>query len=189
MDEHIRLVKRQIAWLSGQISRYAPGQPRFRADMVAMYERLLVEHQNLLSFLEGLQTGGPTSARRADADSVTDTHSNGTDDLSDLPEELLKELSGTSKADADPLVQIINDHGGSATLDQILIGLYRKYGQIGKRTITANRLYRLSKRGFVWVLPGKKGIYATKPPDQEQEMNPQTSLFSRHSPTAEGATR
>jgi hypothetical protein len=166
MDEHIRLVKRQIAWLTDQVIRYNPGHPRYRADLVEMYQRLLSEHRALLSFLEGLdQKGTPPQEEPASATSpsMANTHVNGADDLSDLPEELLKELSGNSRGEVDHLVQIINDRGGSASLDQILVDLYRKYGQVGKRTITANKLYRLSKRGLVWVLPGKKGIYATKP--------------------------
>lgn len=86
------------------------------------------------------------------------------DDLADLPPELLAELSGGAKGESDPLIQIINKHGGTASLDQILINLYRDYGEVGKRTLVGNKLYRLGRRKLVWSVPGRKGIYTTTKP-------------------------
>jgi hypothetical protein len=85
------------------------------------------------------------------------------DDLSDLPPELLKELSDSFKGETDPLIAIINDRGGTASIDEILVDLYRKYGEIGKRPIISNKLYRFSRRGLCAAMPGKKGIYTTDP--------------------------
>jgi hypothetical protein len=50
--------------------------------------------------------------------------------ISDLPRELVKELSeeATRKV-AHPLIEIIDGRGGTATLDEILIDLDRKYSQ------------------------------------------------------------
>lgn len=165
MDQHIALVKRQIAWLVDQTTRYTPGQSRYRADLVAMYERLLTEHRDLLSFLESLRLSG--MAAPAPASPQEDAGRKTTsDDLSDLPEELLSELSGrAAKGSNDPLVQIIADRGGIANIDEILIDLYRKHHQIGKRVLIQNKLYRLSKQGSVWTMPGRKGVYTTKPPE------------------------
>ncbi len=88
------------------------------------------------------------------------------DDLSDLPTELLNELSGRAvKGENDPLVQIIIDRGGTATIDEILIDLYRKHGQIGKRILVQNKLYRLSKHGAIWPTTGRKGVYTITPPE------------------------
>lgn len=86
------------------------------------------------------------------------------DDLSDLPPELLKELSDSAKGESDPLIKVIEGRGGTATLDEILIDLYRKYKEIGKRPIVSNKLYRLSRRGLCWSVPGKKGTYTTIKP-------------------------
>src|SRR6202023_556331 len=66
-------------------------------------------------------------------------------DLSDLPPELLAELSDNVKGEQDVIIQIINDRGGVATIDEILIDLYRKHQEIGKRAVISNKLYRLSK--------------------------------------------
>lgn len=85
----------------------------------------------------------------------------------DLPPELLKELSVT-KADAleDQLVTVISAYGGTASLDQILVGLYRKFGVQQKRRFLQNKLYRMS---MIWSVPSKKGIYTTEPPKEPSE--------------------
>jgi hypothetical protein len=164
MDQHIRLVKAQIAWLQGQIARYTPDHPRYKPEQVALYRRLVAEHQQLLAFLDSLipsEGRAPSSA----PDTVTSPIPAQSDDLSDLPEELLSQLSGKSQGASDPLLQIIDDRGGTANLDEILIDLYRKHRQIGKRVLVQNKLYRLSKQGVVWGVPGRKGVYTTKPPE------------------------
>jgi hypothetical protein len=86
------------------------------------------------------------------------------DDLSDLPPELLKELSDSAKGEKDVVLKIIDDRGGTATLDEILIDLWRKHKEIGKRPIVANKLYRLGRRHLVWTVGGKKGVYTTIKP-------------------------
>jgi hypothetical protein len=164
IDQHIQLVKSQIAWLSSQIDRFSPGHPRYRPEQIALYERLASQHQELLKFLEDLTSQGePSGDRAAFLGVVRDQN----DDLSDLPKELLAELSDkTTRGSVDPIAQVIADRGGTATLDEILIDLYRKHGQVSKRTLLANKLYRLSRQGVVWSLPGKKGVYTTSDPDQ-----------------------
>lgn len=89
----------------------------------------------------------------------------GEDDLSDLPPELLKELSDSAKGEKDLLIKLIDERGGTATLDEILIDLWRKHKEIGKRPIIANRLYRLGRRKLVWAASGKKGVYTTIKPE------------------------
>ena len=102
------------------------------------------------------------------------------DDLSDLPPELLAELSERVKSETDPIIKIINDRGGTATLDEILIDLYRKHGELAKRTITNNKLNRLSRRSMVWSVPGKKGVYST---------TGKRELFKRTTPTNADTSR
>lgn len=82
----------------------------------------------------------------------------------DLPPELLEELS-ISKGDEleDQLVTVINAYGGEATLDQILVGLYRKFKVTQKRRFLQNKLYRMT---MVWSVDGKKGVYTTTEPEE-----------------------
>jgi hypothetical protein len=166
MEQHVRLVKSQIAWLQSQIARFTPDHPRYRPEQVALYQRLVIEHRELLALLESLLIShGTASVAFPPLPSPAPTDQRH-DDLSDLPEELLSELSGrTAKGESDPLVRIIADRGGTANIDEILIDLFRKHGQIGKRTLIQNKLYRLSKQGSVWPTPGRKGVYTTKAPE------------------------
>ena len=87
--------------------------------------------------------------------------------IHDLPGEVLDELSiATSNTIDDQLVTVVNAYGGTATLDQILVGLYRKFKVFQKRRFLQNKLYRMP---MVWSLPGKKGVYTTEQPEEEPE--------------------
>src|ERR1043166_718333 len=91
-------------------------------------------------------------------------------DLADLPPELLSELSGShadargtvpappperlrewSGSHADPLeaqiMAVLRDGGGPADLDQLLIGLYRKFETVQKRRFLQNKLWRMVRKG------------------------------------------
>ena len=82
--------------------------------------------------------------------------------IHDLPPELLEELS-VAKTDEleDQLVTVIRAYGDEASLDQILVGLYRKFKVTQKRRFLQNKLYRMET---VWGVPGKKGVYTTTEP-------------------------
>ena len=91
-------------------------------------------------------------------------------DIHDLPGEVLDELSiATSDTIDDQLVTVINAYGGTATLDQILVGLYRKFKVAQKRRFLQNKLYRMP---MVWSVPGKKGVYTTEPPEEQSQADP-----------------
>ncbi|WP_420859880.1 hypothetical protein [Marivivens marinus] len=78
----------------------------------------------------------------------------------DLPQELRNELS-VAKTDEleDQIVTVINAYGGEASLDQVLVGLYRKFKVIQKRRFVQNKLYRME---MVWSVEGRKGVYTTQ---------------------------
>lgn len=86
--------------------------------------------------------------------------------IHDLPQELLDELSVTKTDELeDQLVTVVNAHDGQADLDQLLVGLYRKFGVKQKRRFLQNKLYRMAKNDLIWVVPGRKGVYSTKEPE------------------------
>ena len=129
--------------------------PRFRADddkaRAAAHAGVLEDAAVELKRLKGLTTALPPE--------IGNIH--------DLPQELLDELSiATADEIEDQLVTVINAYGGTATLDQILVGLYRKFRVAQKRRFLQNKLYRMS---MVWTIPGKKGVYTTEEPEPEEE--------------------
>jgi hypothetical protein len=191
MTNFVILVKGQVEYFDRQIARFGPNHPRYDAHKIQKYQQLKREFEELLAYLveaarayensplglwrqrfddgerapepwtepfpalpaEVAQPPASAPARHAVSDG---------DDLSDLPPELLEQLSrSVVDGETDPVLKIIKDHGGVATLDEILIDLFRKYKQIGKRPILANKLYRFTKRELVWPVEGKKGTYTT----------------------------
>ena len=88
----------------------------------------------------------------------------------DLPSELREELSITKSDELeDQLVTVINAYGGAASLDQILVGLYRKFGVKQKRRLVQNKLYRMT---MVWSVPRKKGVYTIEQPEDDPNDDP-----------------
>ena len=100
----------------------------------------------------------------------------------DLPQELRNELS-VAKTDEleDQIVTVINAYGGEASLDQVLVGLFRKFEVVQKRRFVQNKLYRMD---MVWGVSGKKGIYTTKKPALETMADQITTFGGRKTPVS-----
>jgi hypothetical protein len=85
-------------------------------------------------------------------------------DLEGLPPELISELS---ISDLDKLaftvMSVIDDEGGIASLDRILIGLWRKTKEVHKKTVLQPKLYRMMQKKMIFPVPSKKGVYSTSP--------------------------
>lgn len=90
------------------------------------------------------------------------------EEVEGLPEELMNELkvSDADKAEFN-IIALIDEAGGVTTLDRILVALYRQSGEIVKRANLNARLYRMSQKDLVYGVPGKKGVYSTKPLTEE----------------------
>ena len=147
MSEHVESVKRVAAYLR-PIAEKRRGTEL--GDELASYAEALDAAADHLVALEGL-----TSALPPDLGNIHD-----------LPQELLEELS-VSKTDEleDQIVTVINAYGGEASLDQILVGLYRKFRVVQKRRFMQNKLYRMP---MVWSVDGRKGVYTTTEPTSPQ---------------------
>ncbi|MEA2821241.1 MAG: hypothetical protein QOJ86_3245 [Bradyrhizobium sp.] len=177
------VVKRQVEYWQRQIDQYGPDHPRYRASKVDRYKQLVVVFTDLFQYLNELEGTdlrleftrperlSPDTSRPKRTppprpiDPPPPAHNPPpADEFSDLPPELLAELSEGAKVQVDPIIKAINDRGGTATLDQILIDLYRATGQVHKRTLVQNKMFRLSKREMCWPTPGRKGIYTTQKP-------------------------
>lgn len=85
-------------------------------------------------------------------------------DLSDLPEELRAQLQITKTDELeDQVMQVMNEmYAGMANIDEIMVGIYRKFQAIQKRPYLSNKLYRMAQAGLIYSVKGKKGAYSTK---------------------------
>ena len=84
------------------------------------------------------------------------------EDIEGLPPELVKELS-VSDADMAEfgILDMIEEKGGIVSLDHIVIGLYRLTGDIHKRASVTSKIYRMTQKGILFNVPGKKGVYSS----------------------------
>lgn len=86
------------------------------------------------------------------------------DDLSDLPPELLSELSATKTDELESqIVTTINVSGGVADIDAILILLFRRFKVVQTRRFLQNKLWRMTQKEIIHSVEGKKGSYSTRP--------------------------
>jgi hypothetical protein len=94
-------------------------------------------------------------------------------DLTDLPPELLKELRfGSVDALEAQIISVFGALGGSADLDQILIGLFRRFNVIQKRRFLQNKVWRMIRKGHVHKVKGVRGrfcIAAEKKPKRTRK--------------------
>ena len=151
MAEHTRIVKNFLADLEESTLRMEPGERADRRhDVVVALKELLRERRELKRLTEPLpKTLG---------------------DLSDLPDELLEELSITKVGELESQIfTVINAAGKKADLDKILVGLYQRFGVLQKRRPLANKLWRMTQKedGTIWASPDEKGTYQTTDPNKE----------------------
>ena len=85
-------------------------------------------------------------------------------EIEGLPDELVEELSIT-KADKVEYVILnaMEELGGFASLDQLLVAVFKESGDILKRPALTNRLYRMSGKELLYSVPDKKGVYSLRP--------------------------
>lgn len=149
MSEHVESVKDIAVYLRENAERQKAAGREETADRLAGYAASLDGAADHIIKLEGLTSALPPELGN----------------IHDLPQELLGELS-VSKTDEleDQIVTVINAYGGEASLDQILVGLFRKFEIVQKRRFMQNKLYRMS---MVWSVDGRKGVYTTSEPHEE----------------------
>jgi len=86
------------------------------------------------------------------------------EDVEGLPPELMQELSISDSDKLDFAIEaVINEASGVASLDKILIGLYKKTGEVHKRNNITSRLYRMRQKNTIFAVPSRSGFYSTKP--------------------------
>jgi hypothetical protein len=94
--------------------------------------------------VDSLQTQPPAPSNSAEADLFAiDPY-----DVGGLPAELVEQLS-IPKSDDDEvkLIQLLRLATRPLSINEIMVGLYRKFGDLHKRNSVNARLYRLSKKG------------------------------------------
>lgn len=164
MSKYAESVKRVSDFLMESHNRSAERGNTDMASKLAGYGDELNEVYDHILRLEGMTSAIPPELGN----------------IHDLPKELLDELS-IAKADEleDQLVTVINAHGGTASLDQVLVGLYRKFSTMQKRRFIQNKLYRMP---MIWSVEGRKGIYTTTEPEAALQVKTEEAIDNSEIP-------
>jgi hypothetical protein len=157
---HVPFVKDQIQFQERMARKYAGQEYR-----EALHSGAAQRWRELLADIESVQEKLDEFGRQTEnLGNIYKRMALTLEDIEGLPEELIRELS-ISEADKleFTITSIITDAGGILSLDKILVGLYKKTGEIHRRTTTTSRLYRMGQKGLIYSVPNRKGYYSTKP--------------------------
>jgi hypothetical protein len=163
LSKHMALVKDQSEFHRRMTDRFAdnPFRSNLHKDTQAKFEALaldLLEADKLLDQRSEpqLQRSQPSPSKQLRLALVPQ-------EIEGLPDELIKELS-VSEGDKTEfaILSIIEESGGIATLDRLLIGLYKRTGEIYERQTLTSRLYRMGQKELVFSVPNRKGVYSNR---------------------------
>jgi hypothetical protein len=160
LSEHLPLVNEHIAVQEKLARKFAPGTKAFNEYRHSLHVSNCVRFKALHEVIE--QADKLLDELPARASMQTSQLTLAPEELEGLPPELLSELSEGAVPDKSEtaLVNAIKERGGVATLDQLLVGLYRVTGEVMKRSTLTSKLYRLSQKGVLFNVPNRKGVYS-----------------------------
>jgi hypothetical protein len=146
MSDAIKDLDAVANWLRKMSKRFPNPQTREEA------KRLVGTVDAAISEVSGLRKkAGPLPSRLGD--------------LSDLPPEVRAELSNVEVDELEAqLLEVIKSYEGTADLNQIIVGLFRKFGTVQKRRFVQQKLWRMTVDGTLYSVPKKKGVYTTIAP-------------------------
>lgn len=84
--------------------------------------------------------------------------------IDDLPESIRTQLVSFQMDELESqILDLLNDQLDSvATIDEILVGLWRIHETAHQRDQLANKIYRMTRKEQLFSVSGKKGVYSTK---------------------------
>lgn len=164
LDKHITFVNEQLAFHKSRAAIYQAIPARQRK-----HQETADKFQSLSDDLESVKEQIASSASVRSPATKQLKLALTPDDLNGLPDELIGELSIASVDRVEVIIlSMLDDAGGMMTLDQILIGLYRKSGEVNKRQTITSRLYRMGQKNLIYSVPGKKGVYSLQRLSEEE---------------------
>ena len=160
LAKHIGFVNEQVAFHQAQAEQYTTSNNERRAHR---HLGIADRYRELVALLEQLQAQETAKLNAPSKLALT------WEEVEGLPEALRAELS-ISEGDRleFDIAEIVRDFGGAASLDRLLVELYKRTGEIYGRTWLNNKLYRMMQKQTLFSVPGRKGIYSIEPMDKEE---------------------
>lgn len=166
LEKFIPFVKDQSAYHARMAARFGPDSPQKDLFRAKKHSESSAKFAELALALEKADKALPIVTT---APSKPKQLSLGFEEIQDLPDELLQELSISDADRTDyAILQIVEECGGIASLDRILVGLYKTTGEVMKRSTLTSRAYRMVQKGNLFSVPTKKGVYSTHELTEDQ---------------------
>jgi hypothetical protein len=152
ITELIGFCKRQSAY-----HRKKAAEPDIRTEWAARHSDTAQSLDEIAEYLSSAPAGGSTATGDP---SQGDLFALDPFNLDDIPGELLDELkiSKADKVDAQ-IVELLKIAGRPLTISEVLVGLFRKFGDQHKRTGLSARLYRMAQAKTLVQIEGERGTY------------------------------
>lgn len=174
VEEEVEFVKSQIAHHTRSI-RYHEGrkdEPKARR-----HRGILKRFEELLTKIELINEEYPNHINGEITIQKIEPIGGRLGNVEDLPEEIRNQLVSVQYDELESqILAVIKDrYSGIATIDEILVGLWRTHEDVHQRDILANKIYRMTRKEFLHSVAGKKGVYSTSPveeahdPDSEEK--------------------
>lgn len=168
VEEEVEFVKSQIAHHTRSI-RYH--ESRKDEPKARRHRGILKRFEELLTKIEAINQeypdhpNGKVTIRRIEA------IGNRLGNLDDLPEEIRNQLVSVQYDELETqILEVINErYGGIATIDEILVGLWREHNDVHPRDVLANKIYRMTRKEYLHSVAGRKGVYATQPVEDAED--------------------
>lgn len=161
LGEHISLVKEQLEFHERQAARYA-ADPNRSSRHQRTAERLGVLLEDLLEF-QKWESANPNWATPKTVE-LPKRLALTWEEVEGLPPEVLAELSiSDSDRTEFNIIAAIRAMGSVASLDRIIVHMFKEHGDLQKRLPLNQRLYRMVQKELIFSVPGKKGVYSSEP--------------------------
>jgi hypothetical protein len=167
LDFHLQTVRNQLDHFRLEAGKLG------EQDLPDLQE-ICARFESLLKFLEELKKQESRATPRRIGKRIGS--------LSDLPPELVSQLVTAIDELEEQIRRVINeDFDGAASVDEILVGLYRRFKVLEDRRRLASKLYRMLKDESIFSHE-KKGVYTTdearkgacddREPEEEEVITP-----------------
>lgn len=160
IQDFVGFVNGQIKFHEHMAEKYKqnPRRAKLHADTLAQFNGLLTALVEARAEIEKLRSQIPEKP-------IIDWQQLNLrmDEVANLPEELLQELSISDGDWIDyAIISLVEESGGITNVDKLLVGLFKKNSEVHKRNTINSRLYRLVQRGELFNVPGRKGVYSRR---------------------------
>jgi hypothetical protein len=165
LEKHIEFVKEQLEFQQKQSKKFAT-EPRRSGLHIRAADSFQALLDDLIS-IEEIVDSHPEALNGKSFKPSALTLS--WEEVEGLPAELLEELS-ISESDKTEfnIISILKSLGGAASLDRLLVALYKQSGEITKRATLNQRIYRMVQKNMIYNVPNKKGVYSISQLSEEQ---------------------